>query len=81
MNRDTAPGGKMPDMDIAGRKINYKNLGELKTKLIDLLEEMRSKRISTGEAYETLRKNEESVRRLLGGSAETEPKGPVKDAR
>jgi len=71
----------MPEMDIAGRKINYRNVGELKTKLIELLEEIRRKRISMGQAYETLRKNEESIRRLLGGSVQTEANGPVKDAR
>ena len=71
----------MPEMDIAGRKINYRNLGDLKTKLIELLEETRGKRISIGEAYENLRKNEESIRRLLGGNEPAEVGAPVKDAR
>ena len=71
----------MPEMDIAGRKINYRNLGDLKTKLIELLEETRGKRISIGEAYENLRKNEESIRRLLGGNGPAEVGALVKDAR
>ena len=57
----------MPEMDIAGRKIFYRNLEELNAKVIALLDSVHRKRAAAQESLESLRKQEESLRRLLGG--------------
>jgi hypothetical protein len=65
----------MPYMDVAGRKIQYRNVADLNAKLVALLESVHAKRVTIGQAFESLRKQEDSIRRLLGGVVPAETNG------
>jgi hypothetical protein len=67
----------MLEMDIAGRKIFYRNVGELNAKLVALLDAVHKKRVVAEEAYESLKKQEESLRRLLGGCLPVEDSATI----
>ncbi len=67
----------MPEMEIAGLKVIYRTVSDLHAKLVGLLESVHQKRLAASQAHEALRKQEESIRRVLGGCSGSENGGAM----
>ena len=66
----------MHDIDIAGLKISYKNVTDLNVKVVSLLKGIHRKRMAAETSFELFRKQEENLRKFLGGclpASENEP--------
>lgn len=57
----------MLEMQIAGKTIAYRNIGDLQEKLVALLDKAHRRRVTAEGSYRAARKEEESLLRLLGG--------------
>ena len=59
----------MLQMEIAGQKIDYKDLTDLRVKLLDLLKKARLDREVHDRESQQLRLREKSIQKLLGSDA------------
>lgn len=66
----------MHEIEIAGLKISYRNVTDLNAKVIALLKGIHRKRVAAETSFELFRKQEETLRKFLGGcdpANETDP--------
>ena len=66
----------MHEIEIAGLKISYKNVTDLNAKVVSVLSGIHRKRVSAEASFELFRKQEESIRKFLGGCEPVE-EGPA----
>jgi hypothetical protein len=57
----------MHEIEIAGLKISYRNVAELNAKVISLLKGIHRRRVAAETSFESFRKQEENLRKFLGG--------------
>jgi hypothetical protein len=69
----------MHEIEIAGLKISYRNVADLNAKVITLLKGIHRRRVAAETSFESFRKQEENLRKFLGGCASGEDAGPVSE--
>ena len=67
----------MHEIEIAGLKISYKNVVDLNAKVIALLKGIHRRRVAAETAFETFLRQEETIRKFLGGCLPGEDAGPA----
>ncbi len=67
----------MHEIEIQGLKISYRNVTDLNVKVVSLLKGIHRRRVAAELSYELFRKQEENLRKFLGGCIPEEEEGPV----
>jgi len=67
----------MHEIEIAGLKISYRNVTDLNAKVVSLLQGIHRKRVAAETSFESFRKQEERLRKFLGGCDTAEESEPV----
>jgi hypothetical protein len=67
----------MHEIEIAGLKISYRNVSDLNAKVVSLLKGIHRRRVAAETAFESFRRQEDNLRKFLGGSFSGEEETPV----
>ena len=69
----------MHEIEIAGQKIYYRNVADLNLKVVSLLKGAQRRRIAAESSFETFKKQEEHLRKFLGGCSPAVESEPVSE--
>ena len=69
----------MHEIEIAGLKISYRNVTDLNGKVVSLLKGIHRRRVAAETSFELFRRQEETIRKFLGGCLPEEEEGPVSE--
>jgi hypothetical protein len=67
----------MHEIEIAGLKISYRNVADLNAKVVSLLQGIHRRRVAAETSFESFLKQEEILRKFLGGCLPGEEETPA----
>jgi hypothetical protein len=67
----------MHEIEIAGLEISYRNVADLNAKVVSLLQGIHRRRVAAETSFESFLKQEEALRKFLGGCLPGEEESPA----